>query len=496
VKTIANSQIFRTVLEQWQHSFIQDYPEGPQLTVKIKTDFSGERYFSQLAGRVLTLEGNGGSLLQGMAMLDTALKSRHIADYLGEREAQFPCRWLHLYPDSVYSSEEALCLRLLQLGYNGVIMDTVPSDLQVFKGLGIKVIVKVNSPDSCPFDEEWDPGLSALKGVDGVYWEGTYARPEYNKHRQARDCLQIDLAIRELQELENRLEDTCELIYGIDPQGAVDWIPELMDEAGSKTMLAFSSLDGSPSLDHLNYSHLWEVLRELPDTSATKLLPILNMGGVGQGEGFWPVIPIGPLDYAISHMRRQPFAGGIVLTRHLSRQGTFLDASLWVAAQSLWGGFSIPLLLETWCKAYYPELFSLDLLTDFWKVSRRLSGLKVPGSFSTEECRVQSESLLGELNRLQGVVKSLNHSHSSLLQDYFTFFSRDARRLILHFLQNNHAPMVNVLNGDDLQESFWTVIQQGRGSSLGSGAKVTLLEQPCRGEEGSSLRKIFDEVKL
>lgn len=485
MKTIANSQFFRIFFERQKRAFAGVHA----LNAVVKKSMPSQSYRLSQEGGICKLEaGSESTLLQGMGLVDVAAKSGHLGDYLGERKAQYPCRWISI---SGSCQDETLCERLLQLGCNGVILENLPENLQMFADLGIQVIWMPKAPSVTPLDADWDPGLGTLEHVHAVYWKGTYTDPAYHKHPKARDDLQIDLALREVQALEKRIDGRCGLVYEIDPKAPIHWIPELMDSVGAETMISFSAVAGSPTDDHREYHPLWVLLRELPDTSATRLLPLLNMGGVEQGEGLWPVIPIGLLEYTLDHMHRQPFAGAIMMTRYLSKQGTFLDGSLWTAGQSLWGGFSPCLLLETWCKAFHPSLTSLELLIDFWRVGRRLSGLKNSKKTTTEECRLLSESLIGELNRLQTLVDKCRDER---VREYFVYFARDARRKILHFLQANHAPMVNVLNGDDLQESFWTVIQQSGGSGLTSGAKVTLLEEPRMGEEDSPMRRIYDEV--
>lgn len=485
MKTIANSQFFRILFERQKQVFSNEL----FLNLYVKTSMPAMAYKLTHAEGACKLEADSeGVLLQGMGLVDVAIKSGHLGDYLGEKQAAFPCRWIH-YPGSY--DEEVLCGRLLQMGYNGVIVDQLPEAPKMFSDLGIQIIWKPDAPELTPLDQDWDPGLGSLDHVQAIYWKGTYMDPVYNKHPAARDDLQIDLALREVQALEALIDDRCSLIYEIDSSSQIHWIPELMDSVGNKTLISFSAIDGKPTEDHKDYHPLWKLLRELPDTSATRLLPILNMGGVDQGEGVWPIIPIGLLEYTMNHMRRQPFAGAVVMTRHLSKQGTFLDGALWTAGHALWGEHSPSLLLETWCKAFHPSLASLEVLADFWKVGRRLSELKEVRTTTTEECRSLSESLIGELNRLQILV---DKGCDQKVRDYFVYFARDARRKILHFLQVNHAPMVNVLNGDDLLESFWTVIQQSGGSGLTSGAKVTVLEKPQKGEEGSVMRQIYNEV--
>ncbi|CCB90909.1 putative uncharacterized protein [Waddlia chondrophila 2032/99] len=490
METIANSQFFRTAFEKGQSDFVQRSSNGPVFDAAIKPSLAKESYHIHLQGSNVCIEGgSAAAIFQGAGLWEAAFASGHGADYLGKHEATYPCRWL--YPKKKFE-EKYLCKRLLQMGYNGVVLEQYPNHLQVFKKFGLEVALLAKAPDSTPFDAGWNPVFENLEGIQAVYWKGTYNSEKYLHHPMARDDLMIDLALREVKAVEEAIQGRCALVYELDPRSSIHWIPEFMDGVGEQTMVSFSALNGNPIDHHLGYHPLWELLRELPDTSATRLLPILNVGSVGQGEGFWPVIPLDLIDFAAAHMRRQPFAGAVVLTSFLSRPGTFLDGALWTAGHALWGEYAPRILLETWCKAYHPSLASLELLGDIWKAMRRLSGLQAVGKCSTEECRSFSESLVGELNRLQRTADECKGS----IQEYFTYFARDARRQILHFLQSRHAPMVNVLNGDDLQESFWTAIQQSGGPGFGSGAKVSILSTPQKGSEGSAMRRIYEEVDV
>ncbi len=495
MKTIANSEFFRTVFEQERKRFEKNFNGKAKLNAKVKSSLSKDSYSLRLAGGECWLEGGAeAALLQGLSFLDVALMSGHLGDYLGERKSRYPCRWLFLDQTPEALSEEQLCKRILQLGCNGVIVHEVPENIEVFKRLGIKLILIASQPDACPFDSGWTSLVEIHPFVDGIYWKGTYHQPHFLHHPQARDVLQLDLAIKEVKALESLVGESCLLIYEIDPATPACRIPELMDEIGLKTLLSFSSVAGSPSSIHSGPHSLWNLLRQLPDTSAARLLPIINMGSVDQGDGLWPTIPLELLEFTLSHMRRHSFGGVIAMTRYLSEPGTFLDASLWTAGHSLWGQHPPSLLLESWCSAYHPSLSSLELLRGLWNLAKQLSALEDIKEGPAEEYRLISESIIAQINGVQRLFEYCQEDRTPSIQDYFTYFSRDARKKIMYFLQQRRAPVVNVINGDDLSESFWTTVQQERSPGLTNSAQVSLLEVPQKGEEGSVMRQIYREV--
>lgn len=496
MNTIANSEILRKVLQNFSNSFSKENPNGPKLLVKVRGGELSEGYSSSYYQGVLTVEGNDPrSLIHGIATLNVAVKSGHLSDFLGDRKPRYELRPLHYCRELEGVCEEKLCQRILELGYNAIILETEPENPQLFKEFGIKTIFKRKALEGTPFDKDWALSPVNMEAVDAVYWEATFMEPEFLKHKDARDFLQMDLALFELQRLERELNGVCEILYALPKMHSYNAVLEFIDEVSTQTTIVFSAVHGDPTEDHSDPHPLWDLLRESPDASATTLLPILNMGAVKQGEGLWPLIPLDLLEQSNDHMRRQPFTGAIVLVKDLPNPGTFLDGSLWIAAQTLWGTLTPSLLLETWCKAYHPSLSNLELLRDLRKVGKRISALKEIVEMKTEESHIYSESLISEINRLQMKVDGLKSEGKGSIKEYFIYFARDARRQILHFLQVNHAPMVNVLNGDDLLESFWTAVQQGGGADLRAGAKVKLFDQPIEGDEGSVMRQIYDEVR-
>ena len=113
------------------------------------------------------------------------------------------------------------------------------------------------------------------------------------------------------------------------------------------------------------------------------------------------------------------------------------------------------------------------------------------------ECRLIAESLLAQLKYLQHLFdkeKTVPSRVSPSLKDYFTFFVRDARRIILHFLQCYNVSMPQILSSDDFNEGIWTAIEQGEGQGFRSMASVHFLSESNSGKEGSFLRKVYNEI--
>lgn len=81
------------------------------------------------------------------------------------------------------------------------------------------------------------------------------------------------------------------------------------------------------------------------------------------------------------------------------------------------------------------------------------------------------------------------------ISDYVTFFVRDVRRILFHCLQFFHISLADVLNGEEMLESFWTRISQTNSQGAFSRAQVTFLKEPQKGKKGTVMRKIYEEIK-
>ncbi len=500
--TITNSEIFGIALEQRLAAWDKEFPYGPQVAVKLNRKMH-DTYKIEYNEHDVSLAADAlHTVLSGLGALEIGLKSGFVSEFIGKQEAIFSWRILWLKGAHELLSIDSLCRKISRLGFNAVILEEVPQDISVFKAYGIRLILKPAVEDLgnfCPLDEEWPvrfaEKIALLPPVDALFWEGCFTKTTFLNHPKARDLLQYDLAVMELEALQVGLAGHFPLIYQLPNDLCAEWLPEFLDESGKETMIAFSALAGDPAKDHLPENPLWKMLRKCPDISYTPLLPVINGGAIGQGDGLWPIIPVDTLECVISHLENPPFQGAIVMTKTVPDQAAFLDGALWTAGQSLSRGRSPRRLLEAWCAAYHPQMQGVELLNEVRNASKQLSLVRsLTQKMPTEECRVLADSLLAQLNRIQLLAAKDEDQALPSLKEYFTFFARDARRQVLHFLQSHHLPLVNVLNGEDLLESFWTGIGQMGNSGIGSGAKVALLSQPSKGAEGSMMRKIYEQT--
>jgi hypothetical protein len=269
--------------------------------------------------------------------------------------------------------------------------------------------------------------------------------------------------------------------------------------------LAFSANAGDPCDDFLPQHPLWEKIRTAKYSCCMNLLPIVNIGLVNQGEGLWPILSLDKISLYLERCKPGRFSGAVIVTSHTPREDAILSCSLWTASQVLWGNGEGGLLAETWFKAYRPDLYQhpgwQTLLREMREVAINIGLLRSllkekRGDIAKEEFRILTDSILSRLKCLFAKINNLksNGSERPNLKEYFSYFYRDARRLILRFLQHYQMPLLGVLDGDDMKPSFWTEISNANSQGITSGVNVVLLEEPRKGDPQSQMTKIYEEV--
>lgn len=534
----------------------------PLLKLHLGKDSTLESFSAICRAGTLDLYSDG-PLAQAYALsfMTVAVKSGHLADYLGTRKPKFALRPLWLgSPAKVAISQHVglhvpefmlaedrqfwlprFCKRLLECGYNSVMIGAQHGAFiskpakQTFElseichhmlDHGIQLIVKPKfylPPGSlpahkCPYDKNFASFLATayselateLPQLSYIFWESMLLYSNYRYHPNAKEATTIEIVLEEVRLLESLLGANTGLIFYLpspNPQSAqkqAAWIPELLDDLGPKTVLAFSAVAGEISADHQLDHSLWNTLRLHRESSATPLLPIVNLGAVHQGEGLWPLVNLDLCERFIPRCQRHNFLGMIGFANHLPKQGGWLDSLLWVAGHSQWDSFQPHLLMETWFKAFYPnEDFShcYPLLKDARKIALRTSSLhalacnRKRANLASEEWRVYAEEILAQLKLLQMqcdryFMKSFQ-ACSQNLQGHFNIFMADIKRFIDNFWQFFHLPAINLLNKEEIGPGFWS-----QTANKSSPPTSWFHEEPQRGLPGSDMEAIFFQNRL
>lgn len=540
----------------------------PEIFLKAISEESSEGFScSYLGAGIIHLTAHNACCAAfGLNQIITGIKSGHLAEFLGKFSPRFNLRplWIGCHKNCQISPAIAIqlpdfwdkdcenedsklnhfCKRVIELGYNAVMIGRrdlfVPTEIQVeletflkglkvFREYGLKIILKPDfeindrSIVRSPLNPEYIKAIEMLisqftnqvQDYDFLFWEGGFSHFNFFAYQAAEEYTLFELVVEEVRMIEKFLKNKTGLIYYVpthdvhDGKKYAEWMPALCDEVSNFTTLAFSAVAGDPCLDHLEPHPFWEKLRQRPDVSATPLLPILNIGGVRQGEGLWPSIALDLIENYIGRCFRHSFAGIIGLVNHLPRKEGLLDCSLWVASSYMWNQHPPQLLAHTWFLTHKPDLDFLNHSVSMAQLRkiiialsllRSLTNEKSRDTISSEECRLMTESLLSQLKELRlkfSQEKNNKKGSQTSFSDYFNYFIRDARRIILHFLQCFNIPLANILEGDDLQEAFWTSISQaGHGDGFRTGNKVAFLDAPNPGAINSRMSLIFDESRL
>lgn len=503
-----------------------------------------ESFFATYSAGKLSIEA-GSPLAQvyGICQLTAAAKAGHLADYLGQSHPRFLLRplWLkatmeialtshmtlHL-PDFMLAEEARLliprfCKRLLECGYNAILFGTqlkapptssashlnphgdLNAIFQQFHDHGIEILLKpsfaIDTHTLSFYDPEFETLLQTsidtlfhlFPEIDGFFWESLWPTAAYRSHDKAFESTDPEIVLAEIHLLEKCLQKRTMLIFHLaqssekEAHEQAKWLPSLVDDMGPKSIFAFNAVCGALYDDHQNSHPLWEALRESPDSSATPLMPILNLGLMKQGEGLWPTTNFDLIDRFLNRCTRHQFIGAIGLAGHLPQAGSVLDCNLWVFGSSLWRHLPASLLAETWFKAFRPKenaAFNLKMMSLARSITLDISFLRASyesqGPLKNEAAKVFGDSIVSRLKQIKWLLD--NHKNreippSPTIKEHFPFFACDVKQLLATYLPTYNLPLSHTLDNDDPTTSFWKAD----------------LETPGCGEKNSMMELIFSQ---
>ncbi|MFT5316923.1 MAG: hypothetical protein ACI8RA_000163, partial [Chlamydiales bacterium] len=449
----------------WKEYSIKKDRNIPKLSCYYRKGSGKEGYYAERESGKITLEVETVQAAVSAAhQLGMASMSGHLAEYLGKRSPHFSLRplwiactypvmissrifvripsWAHeaLQESTLDNALDLFCSRLSQMGYNALVIGTwdrsplaeiEPEELSIhpfFTGIrqrGFKVLLKPEVPCSGELEstsikefthlgEAFEDLREYGENYDFIFWESHATKRDQNSEKFYREYTFSERISLEVKELEGRLPDDKGLVYFLhaaNPVIAMEQaysFEEISDDVGKKTILSFSVVAGEPYNDNLSYHPIWEQLRTVSDESYTPLLPIIDVGAVGNGQGLWPVLPLDTISACFSRMYRHHFAGAIAMASYLPAKGTFVDCALWVTGQMLWKPHCPYLLAKTWFLANRlspSESWDEQALRNIRDISLRLKRFS-----NIRECTKQN-SLVEESYRLEaeGLLNALNH---------------------------------------------------------------------------------------
>lgn len=540
MKTVKKSSIDEALLLAVNERFQKDYEQEFSAFPAIKYSFAKQGNAENAAegfcvfyrGYELHLHGDSIlGLIFGFSQLKSALKGNYLAEFLGSHAPKFPLRPIWIGCERLYSLSESIqvalprwltlndlmnpsesceiakfCCRLLELGYNALILGSRSPEKKfqveeggrellplfaLFHRYGIKVILKVEwnglldseERTCCPADLQYQMHLLesfeeikwALSSIDFLFWESCHLHPSFDQPESALDLTRLELIAAEEKLIERALGGSAGLIYYLNehPSGSAPacakWLQALCDEVEEGVVVAFSATCGDPRYDFLPINPLFGELRKSPDCSFTKMMPIVNAGSIGKGEGLWPVFSTRLVEQVGSYLYRHPFAGMIALANHLPAAGGVLDGSLWISSQVMWQSRSTSILAENWLLGNLPHWKSpmiakaLDLCAELLDqlCALRFFTERNKKEVSHELLKIQCEKLAAGLAELHYIwIKAAppikEEGNPPYFKDYLNFFLKDTARILNLICQNFSLTFPSLLAFEDYQDSIWT----------------------------------------
>lgn len=403
-----------------------------------------------------------------------------------------------------YGSSNGLFTKIIELGYNALILGGLENEV-ITEG-EIKEHLKLLKPalnqENIKCIVKFQPFHSPEIKCDYLFWTSQCSIQPLENNRTFSENLQEELNITEKM-IENRLPLIFYLPFNRRLRG---WhnphlLRDLCLRAGKRTILAFSAVAGHPAHDHLSPHPFLVQLRRQEECHSTPLLPVINTGGLFQGEGLWPTISFDLFDsFCMRDVRRQ-FAGFISLTNRLPAEQGFLSCNLWVVGQVQLKNEHPERLVEGWFLSKRPEIDYLKYSQLFKKIRNTivdlsyLRNLSEDCSYIPEEKRLLIEQVMCALRVIHIHVSTIARDESlTLLCEQFTLFLCDAKKILLH-LSNLHRVDISLsLEERNLKDSFWTKAVVSSPFSQREGLQISILDKPCYGPKGSLSYEIYHQT--
>lgn len=374
--------------------------------------------------------------------------------------------------------------KLFALGYNGLIFGArrdLPAGeafvgapflgplLKALHQLGVETALqptlrKETFGGSCPVNPSYSrkvkEGLSSWLQREGeapkaLLWWSRSADRSFHHDPAAGEYLQNELILEELRMVEKAVAGKCKLFFylnqsweGKEKAVRQNCLKLLCDESEKGTQILFSATASEPTkVTEISHPFLKD-LREREGALHTQLLPIVNLGGVGQGEGLWPCVYV----REASKLFQNHSGGMIALANTLPELDSLLGASLWSGAQTLLKKGSPESHFETWLQALRPHWKDEDRLA-LSEASLLAAGLK--------EIQ-QSKSDEGLKNRLSALI-----FRERVLQQFevqpdqkllLTAFARDFKRIVGYIANQKGVALGAMIEGDINGPGFWTTL--------------------------------------
>lgn len=350
-----------------------------------------------------------------------------------------------------------------------------------------------------------DDLFKCVPDLGGILWESLILNSDYTNDVRAENATKAEILCMELSAVERGVQGKADLIFYV-PGSHPKELHTLCLESRPKTIIAFSAVGGgNPTHDHQSPNPFWTCLRKLPYRLETPLLPLVNTGAVNQGGGFWPSLPYDIFEMIYSRCSKHRFEGMITLAESVPSRGGFLDCALWTGTQIMLTQCPAEDLIEDWFAVNRPD-YDYSRAAIFFRAVRGITvqcsriGLLEKANLLkiSEEIRAVIEGVMAQLRfaevNVQGVTRMRSKtSQYAPMEEYFLYFSRDIRRILMDTIQKLEMNVSLQVSLDEGEDAFWTRVSPGFSSGLRTGSKIHILDKPNPGLAGSRMEQIYKE---
>lgn len=333
--------------------------------------------------------------------------------------------------------------------------------------------------------------------IKNLFWTSLFEEDDFQYHPCGKSLTKEDKTIHEIKILQENLPNSTHLFYYIPCKNESSliqqnfWLQNLNFEIKKNVNLVFSAVSGSPDQDHRQDHPFW---KKIENSYHPSLIPILNTGGVEQGEGLWPNFPFEHSKF-IELAKRHKIQGVIHLCPELPKEGSFLDLIITSAAKIMWYDITLEDALQNWILFYYPhhditqisELLhkTRSFVLNICKSKDFLHNPNIKIESFQEEARRIGNCLLSELQLLEFYYEKIPNTSKKSLKDYFPLFIGDVKNHLKHFYTTFNVPIPSGLVNQFKENNFWISSQNS-----------SFLKSPNIGDPGSLSHKLLWERNL
>ena len=491
------------VLQQIQKNYEEQRSSCnlPRPIVRYRKDVRTELFECKYHANELHLRAsNSLSAAYALSLASVSARAGYLGEWVGKWQAPYSLRPILLHGDqalrlpsgglcsiphhllSVLENKESLLnwvTRLVSFGYNAVLFAMDPTSqiepitapfqsfMKQLQEYGLSIGVQPVLSDE-PMEPQLRRLLRDLPSIDFIYWPHAMDAALGLTALQRREWTQCDTALWYAQQIERLLPAQTRMIFSLlakDEAEALQqsyWITDLGNQLDPSSILAFPALSGPYEQSHLPLHPYWYCLQRATVPLGIPLLPIANAGGIGLGEGYWPVLTTQLVNSIVPRMRRHRFCGLGVLSSGLPRKDGFAAANLWVWGGVQWRPISGEHLAEAWFDGLRPDLNIQQhqvTLQYAWEAVRVLSELK--SDTRQKEVFAAIERILpwvSQVNKQTDLVPKGEEGWvgQSTMTDYLRFYVRDLCHLIDAAFDSLRLPSPFPVSESNSLAGIWT----------------------------------------